>query len=144
MIVLDTNVLSELARRVPDRAVLAWFEGRAAADLCLSAVTVAEMAYGVARLPSGRRRNEIAERVERVIVGFGGRVLPFGEEAGRAFGPIVAERDRAGRPVATADAQIAAICRVHDAALATRNVRDFLGTGVRVVDPWTAPIAGRS
>lgn len=136
MIVLDTNVLSELARRAPDPAVLAWFAVRPQADLYLSAVTVAEMSYGVARLPAGRRE-EIADRVERVLAGFDGRLLPFGGEAGRAFGPIVAGRDGAGRPIGTADAQIAAICRVHDAALATRNVRDFVGTGVTVVDPWS-------
>jgi predicted nucleic acid-binding protein len=136
VIVLDTNVLSELARREPDPAVLAWFGEHADADLYLSSVTIAELSCGVARLPSGRRRDDVADRVERVIVGFGGRLLPFGEDAGRAFGPIVAARDRAGLPIGTADAQIAAICRVHDSTLATRNVRDFVGTGVRVANPW--------
>ncbi|MBD5784904.1 type II toxin-antitoxin system VapC family toxin [Cellulosimicrobium terreum] len=138
MILLDTNVVSELARRDPDPGVVRWVDAVPVLDVHLTAVTVAEIAYGVARLPAGRRRDEVVARVERVLARLRPRVLDLDVVAAQAFGPVAAARDRGGRPIGTADAQIAAICLVHDATLATRNVRDFAGTGVDAVDPWTA------
>lgn len=137
MIVLDTNVVSELTRTTPERSVVRWLDGVSPLDVWLTSITIAEMSYGIARLVAGRRRDEIVVRVETVLGGLGGQVLSFDQEAAHAFGAVMAGRDRAGQPLGTADAQIAAICRVHDATLATRNVRDFVGTGVAVVDPWS-------
>ncbi|MFI2703020.1 type II toxin-antitoxin system VapC family toxin [Cellulosimicrobium composti] len=136
MIVLDTNVVSELTRTTPERSVVRWLDGVPPRDVWLTSITIAEMSYGIARLVAGRRRDELVVRVETVLAGLGDQVLSFDKEAAHAFGAVMAGRDRAGQPIGTADAQIAAICRVHDATLATRNVRDFVGTGVAVVDPW--------
>jgi predicted nucleic acid-binding protein len=140
MLVLDTNVVSELMRLQPDGRVIAWLDGQPAADLHLTAVTVAELRYGVARLPDGSRRRALDAAVAAMIdEDLGGRVLPFDRAAAVDYGAVVVERERAGRPIGQADAQIAAICRVHSAILATRNLRDFDRTGVGVLDPWTAP-----
>jgi predicted nucleic acid-binding protein len=136
VIVLDTDVVSELTRTSPDPAVVRWLDAQPPHDVRLSAVTIAEMSYGIARLPAGRRRDELVRRVERILDGLAASILSFDAPAAHAFGAVMAVRDHVGRPISTADAQIAAICRVHDATLATRNVRDFAGTGVHVVDPW--------
>ena len=138
MIVLDTNVLSELARPEPDAAVLAWIAAQRRAELCTTAVSEAELAYGLALLPKGRRRDALAQAVARLLgEGLGGRVLAFDRAAATAFGEFAARRRGAGRPVATADAQIAAIARARGAALlATRDTGGFQGCGVRLVNPW--------
>ncbi|OLT55095.1 type II toxin-antitoxin system VapC family toxin [Cellulosimicrobium sp. CUA-896] len=138
MIVLDTNVISEVARRAPEPTVVRWLDGQHAADLYLTAVTVAELSYGVARLPAGARRDDVVARVERVLDALAPRVLALDVAAAQAFGAVAAARDRAGWPIGTADGQIAALCLMHGATLATRNGRDFVGTGVDVVDPWKA------
>lgn len=139
MIVLDTNVVSELMRPAPDHAVVAWVDTQPVADLFLTSVTAAEMLYGVARLPAGRRRTQLAEQVGAVMkVDFARRVLAFDVVAAGHYGDIVAQREAAGRPISGADAQIAAICRSHGAALATRNVSDFDDTGIEILDPWTS------
>ncbi|MBA2322501.1 MAG: type II toxin-antitoxin system VapC family toxin [Pseudonocardiales bacterium] len=137
MIVLDTNVLSELVRQAPERAVLAWLDSLAATDLATTAVTAADLYYGVARLPSGRRRSALAAAVRALLAeDFAGRVLPFDAEAAEACASVVTDRQRLGRPIATAAAQIAAICRSTDATLATRNIKDFQETGIDLIDPW--------
>lgn len=139
MIVLDTNVLSELMRRRPDPAVVAWVDGQDAGRLAITAITAAELRYGVARLSSGVRKARLESAVRALLnVDFSGRVLRFDGAAADLYGDLVAECDRAGRPIGAADAQIAAICRCQVARLATRNVRDFEATGVDVLDPWTA------
>lgn len=139
MIVLDTNVVSELIRRRPADAVLAWLDAQEADELHLTAVTVAELRYGVARLPGGARRDALDAAVGSVLdEDFDARILPFDRAAADSYAPIVVERERSGRPISQADAQIAAICRARQATLATRNGRDFERTGVGVVDPWTA------
>ncbi|SDX50182.1 hypothetical protein SAMN05661080_00209 [Modestobacter sp. DSM 44400] len=137
MIVLDTNVVSEIVHPRGSRRVIQWFDAQALPDLHLTAVTVAELGYGVARLPDGRRRNDLARRL-RIMVDelFVGRVLPFDQAAAEGYGPLLATRDRLGRPIGPADAQIAAIGTRHGAVLATRNIRDFEGLGLIVVDPW--------
>lgn len=140
MIVLDTNVVSELMRRRPDAAVIGWIDGLDASGLMLTAVTAAELLHGVSRLPNGARRRWLAAAVHDMLVeDFDGRVLPFDGAAALHYGELVAAREHAGRPIGVADAQIAAICRHHGATLATRNGRDFEATGVEVFDPWTAP-----
>ncbi len=138
MIVLDTNVLSELTKPAPDASVTAWVARQHRADLCTTAISEAELAFGVALLPKGRRREALAQAVARLLAeGLGGRVLAFDRTAAAAYGEIAAGRRASGRPVATADGQIAAIARARGATvLATRDVGGFEGCGVRVVDPW--------
>lgn len=139
MIVLDTNVLSELMRRRPAARVVSWVDEQDASALAITAVTVAELLYGIARLAEGARKTELAAAVDALVhEDFAGRVLPFDAAAAVHYADLVAERERQGRPVSTADGQIAAICRCHGAHLATRNVRDFDATGITVHDPWAA------
>lgn len=138
MYVLDTNVASELMRPSPASAVAAWIAERNAKDMFLTAVTKAELLYGVAIVPAGRRRNELEAAMTRWLdVGFGERILPFDSAAARHYAEIASHRRREGRPIAEADCQIAAISRLRGAVLVTRNVRDFEATGVDVIDPWT-------
>lgn len=138
MIVLDTNVVSELMRRRPEAAVLSWVDEEDPSGFAITAVTAAELLHGVARLPEGARRRRLAAAVHEMLTeDFAGRVLPFDGASALHYAKLVAARERDGRPIAVADAQIGAICRHHGATLATRNVRDFAATGVDVLDPWT-------
>ena len=138
-VLLDTNVVSELIRKSPDPAVAAWAAGHALEDLFFSAVGEAELRYGAAILPAGRRRESLVSDIRRMLGdAFDDRVLPFDSRAARAYADIAAMRRSAGRPVAPADCQIAAIARSRNMAVATRNVRDFDDTDIKVVDPWAA------
>ncbi len=140
MILLDTNVLSEVVRPVPHEGVLAWLDSLDATKTATTATTVAELLYGVARLPEGRRKQRLSEEVRAQIEDdLEGRVEPFDRVAAAHYADIVSQRDRAGRPIRVADAQIAAICRKHAATLATRNVADFEGTGIDLLNPWQIP-----
>ncbi len=135
--VLDTNVISELARREPDPGVLSWLDSLEIADVSTTAVTAAELRYGVARLPDGQRKRELTVVIRGILTqDFNGRILPFDDRASVRYAEIVTGRERFGRPVGIADAQIAAICRDVDAVLATRNTADFEETGVELIDPW--------
>ena len=139
MVVLDTNVVSEIMREDPHAGVLVWLDERPTRELFVTAVTEAEVRTGIAYLPAGKRRSGIAEAAERAFGSlFGGRVLPFDSKAARAYAEIAAARRAAGRPVSQADGQIAAITRSRRMALATRNVRDFAGMGIDLIDPWAA------
>ncbi|MBS1869395.1 MAG: type II toxin-antitoxin system VapC family toxin [Actinobacteria bacterium] len=139
MIVLDTNVVFELMRRRPDRAVLEWADGEDPRMLAITAVTAAELLHGVARMPNGARRRKLTTAVDALLVeDFGGRILPFDGSAAVHYAQLVAARERDGRPATVADDQIAAICRHHGATLATRNLRDFDATGIDLFDPWAA------
>ena len=135
---LDTNVVSELTKARPDLAVSHWLSEQRWTELCTAAITEAELAYGIALLPGGRRRDALALAVARLLrEGLGGRVLPFDRAAAAAYGTLAARRRASGRPVATADGQIAAIARAHGAALiATRDAGGFKGCGVTVTNPW--------
>jgi len=138
MILLDTNVLSELMRPLPGPGVEHWLATQPDASLFISAITEAELRYGVALLPPGKRRDGLAAVVAAMLAeDFAGRILPFDSAAVAAFAEIAAARRRAGRPIAQADAQVAAIAASRGAALATRNVPDFDGCGIAVVNPWT-------
>jgi toxin FitB len=136
--ILDTNVVSEVMASSPSRAVLDWIENlRTADELFLTAISVAEILYGVELLPKGKRRDKLALDAEDMFEeDYSGRVLVFDEAAARAFAHIAVGRRRIGRPIAELDAQIAAIASVHDATLATRNTADFEGCGIRLVNPW--------
>ena len=138
MLLLDTNVVSELMRTSPDPAVEAWAAGHRVEDLFFSAVGEAELRYGAAIMPEGRRRDTLVSDIETMLrAAFEDRVLPFDSGAACVYADIAAARRLAGRPVAPADCQIAAIARAHGMAVATRNVRDFTDTGIDVIDPWT-------
>lgn len=137
MIVLDTNVLSELMRSEPSSLVLRWMDGQSPAGLYTTSLSEAEILHGVALLPEGKRRQAIAAAARAMFEeDFASRVLPFGSAAARAYAALAAARRRAGRPIATMDAQIAAVTAAAGARLATRNVADFDGCGVDVIDPW--------
>ena len=137
MVVLDTNVVSELMRPAPDPTVEAWVTGRAAATLFFSAVGEAELLYGVAIMSAGQRRDALASEIEAMLrEDFAGRVLPFDSEAARAYAEIAAARRADGRPVSQADVQIASIACSRGMAVATRNVRDFADMGIDIIDPW--------
>ena len=138
MIVLDTNVVSELMRPEPSEAVLTWLAETADSRRATTAVTVAELRFGIARLPEGGRRRALAVLADDVLQRFGEQVLPFDLAAAPHYAALVAHRERSGRPIHTADAQIAAITRTHGATLATRNIADFEDIGLPLVDPWTA------
>ena len=135
MIILDTNVVCELMRAKPDPNVAAW---ALATDpqLFLTSLTVAEIRYGIARLPEGARKQDIASAADRVFTAFSQRVVPFDLAAAGVYGPMVARCEAQGRPISVFDAQIAAVCHACDAPLATRNLKDFEATGIAVIDPW--------
>ena len=139
MFLLDTNVVSELLRPSPDPAVEIWVGDHRATDLYFSAIGEAELRYGVAILPAGRRQTALTSAIEAILrEDFDDRILPFDSEAARAYAEIAATRRFAGRPAAPADCQIAAIARSRDMAVATRNVRDFEDIDIELVDPWAA------
>ena len=139
MIVLDTNVVSELMRKAPEPRVVSWVDGFSASDVLVTAVTAAELMYGVARMPQGRRKRELRIKVEGLLTeDFQDQILPFDAPAATHYAEIVASRERAGRPISMGDAQIAAICRNWSAGLATHNVDDFVDTGVDALNPWDA------
>jgi toxin FitB len=137
VIVLDTNVISEITRQAPEPGVISWLDALPVAEVATTAITAAELLYGVARLSSGRRKTELAAAVRELLSDdFAGRVLPFDDRAAPRYADIVSARDQLGRPIGIADAQIAAICRSLDAALATRNITDFDETGIELINPW--------
>ncbi len=137
MIIIDTNVISEMMRGEPVPEVLAWTA--TAGRLHTTAITVAEVEYGIARLPAGRRRDRLTTTAASVFAEFHDVIVPFDARAAHRYGGIVAGRETLGRPIATADAQIAAICASRQARLATRNAADFDGTGVTLINPWEGP-----
>lgn len=136
MIVLDSNVASELMKPSPAPAVRDWIRARRGNVLYTTSITLAEIRYGIERLPAGRRRDLLMATADDVFAAFEEQVLPFDAAATAHYPLIVTRRDRAGLPIDGFDAQIASICRVHDAVLATRNVKDFHDTGIDVIDPW--------
>ena len=138
-VLVDTNVVSELIRESPDPAVGDWTATQDLEDIFFSAVGEAELRYGAAILALGRRRQTLIADIERFLrEAFDDRILPFDSAAARAYADIAAMRRSAGRPTQPADCQIAAIARSRGMTVATRNVRDFEGMGIDVVDPWIA------
>ncbi len=139
MILLDTNVLSELMRPAPDPAVEQWLAAQPDASVFISAITEAELRYGAALLPSGKRSAALTAEIEGMLEeDFGGRILPFDSLAAQAFATLAAERRQAGKPISQADAQIAAVARSRGASLATRNAPDFQDCGIEVINPRIA------
>jgi len=141
MILLDTNILSELMRPLPDPVVEAWIGSQPPASLFISTITEAELRYGAALMPNGRRRDAVAAAIEGMMMeDFHGRILTFDSAAATFYAQIAADRRAAGRPITPFDAQIAAIARSRGATLATRNVPDFEGCGIEIVNPWSLRI----
>jgi len=137
MIVLDTNVLSELMRPAPSPRVVAWVAKQPATELFTTSITEAEIFYGIELLTKGKRREGLLAAAEAMFAeDLAGRVFGFESDAARAYSKIAARRRALGRPISHADAQIAAIVQVRGAKLATRNVTDFKDCGVDAIDPW--------
>lgn len=138
MIVLDTNVISELIRIRPEPKILAWADGLDLDAVVITAMNEAEILHGLSRLPDGRRKQELQQGWDGLMAEmFTGRVLPFTSEAAHWYAELLRRRERMGRPMATADAVIAAIALAHGAALATRDVADFSDIGLELINPWT-------
>ena len=136
MIVVDTNVVSELMRPSPSQQVRAWVSAQAPGELCTTAITIAEIRYGLERLADGRRKQSLLAAATELFAAFSEYIQPFDADAAIWYATITARRDRLGLPIDGFDAQIAAICRTRGAALATRNAKDFRDTGIDVIDPW--------
>lgn len=137
MIILDTKVVSEPLNPSPEPAVLAWLDRQAPETLYFTTVNLAELLAGIEALPQGRRRTELYRALTTQIMPlFKGRILAFDEKAAEAFALINAGAKAAGNPISFADGAIAAIASAHGFLLATRNVRDFRGIGVEVINPW--------
>ena len=137
MIILDTNVLSELMRPKPSGRVTAWVRKQPATDLFTTSITEAEIFYGIELLPQGKRREGLLVAAESMFAeDLAGRIFAFESDAARFFAAIAAQCYALGRPISHADAQIAAIARMRGATLATRNIADFKDCGIEVIDPW--------
>ena len=137
MIVLDTNIISEMFRPSPEPRVVEWLVALTG-DVAITSITLAELLAGVRKLPEGRRKDELAHGIEEAVAPYRASqsLLAFDADAAKQCAEVLASREAAGAPISTADAQIAAICLAHGATCATRNVKDFQHTGVELVDPW--------
>ena len=137
MIILDTNVISEPLRPAPENRVIEWIDAQALETLYLSAITVAELRFGMASLPAGKRRVGLQESLEKQILPlFAGRVLPFDMSASQAYSELMAKARAAGLAIGTADGYIAAIAAANGMMVATRDASPFEAAGVDVINPW--------
>lgn len=138
MILLDTNVISELVRRAPEPAVEAFLRGQPRLSIYTASICEAEVRQGLARMPAGRRRNELTRRITELFdTAFADRILTFDSAAADIYGAIRTSRERAGRPITVEDAMIAATARAYGVAIVTRNEGDFAGCGVQIINPWS-------
>jgi predicted nucleic acid-binding protein len=136
MIVVDTNVISELMKSSPADSVRDWMLRQHQTELFTTSITVAEILYGIEQLPDGQRKDMLRIAATEVFVAFENHVLPFGREDAVAYALLVHRRNLLGLPINGFDAQIAAICAIHNATLATRNGKDFEHSGITIIDPW--------
>ncbi len=137
MIILDTNIISEPFKTKPNPAVMAWLDAQEPETLYITAISMAEMLAGLHKMPAGRRRADLQQLVENKIQSvFENRILAFNMQAVKVFGRVNADAFAVGNPIAFADCAIASIASAHGFILATRNVRDFKGTGVEIFNPW--------
>ena len=143
MIILDTNVISEGFRPLPNIGVRLWMDAQIPADLFLCAPVLAELRYGVERLPIGARRRELDHLISNAEENlFGNRILTVDRESAYEFGRVVARRSSIGRPISPMDALIAAIATTHRMAIATRDIRAFTDLGLDLINPFEAPAEG--
>lgn len=138
MIILDTNVLSELVRPEPSKSVVTWLNSQPQSQLASTAMSLLEMRTGATVLPHGRRRDELLALVDGLFDQLFDELLVFDSAAAVAFSEIVAQRRRSGRPIGTIDAMIASVARVRGATVATRDTNDFSDCGVPLINPWNA------
>lgn len=138
MIVLDTNVISEAMRLEPNPAVVSWLNAQSAETLHLSSVTLAELLFGIGAVPTGARRDRLAQALDRLLALFVGRVLPFDQDSARRYAEMALASRAAGHPLPAGDGYIAATAASRGFAVATRNIRHFQSTGVELIDPWHA------
>ena len=139
MILIDTNVISELWKPGPDSNVLAWIDAQTIETLYLSAITVAELRYGLAMMPDGKRRTIYQERLEReVLPTFAGRVLAFDLDTSKTYAELMARARAEGKAIAKADGYIAATAATHGLIVATRDTSPFEAGGLNVINPWEA------
>ena len=137
MIIIDTNIVSELMKESPAGEVVSWMNDQEASELFLTTITLGEIGYGLEILPQGKRRLQLEQGFERVIAeAFTGRILAFDEEAARLYGVLMGRCKAIGRPLSILDGQIASIARARGCAVATRNVRDFVECGVDILNPF--------
>lgn len=142
MIVLDTNVISELWKIAPNANVLAWIDAQAIETLYLSAITVAELGYGIATLPEGKRRTIFQQRLEQEVIPlFAGRVLAFDLGTAQSYADLMARARAEGKAISQADGYIAATAKAHGLMVATRDTQPFQAAGLEVIDPWAQPSA---
>ena len=139
MILIDTNVVSEPWRPTPTPSVLEWIDAQAVETLYLSAITIAEIRFGIAALPIGKRRTILHDRLERdVLPLFAGRIVPFDLEASQAYADLMAQAQASGRAIGKADGYIAATAASRGFAVATRDTSPFVAAGLNVINPWEA------
>jgi toxin FitB len=136
--ILDTNVISEILRPEPDQSVVSWFESQPRDQLFTTAITQAEVLYGIALLPKGTRREKLSAVAQLIFEeDLEGRILAFGADAAEHFADIAAARRMSGRPISQFDAMIVSIARLHGSSIATRNTLDFEGCEIVVINPWS-------
>ena len=139
MNILDTNVIAELMRANPEPIVLAWLRDQPVLELATTTINLAEISYGLARLPFGRRRSDLDSRLNRFVLrGFGNRVLDFDAGAAEIYGEVAVVRERAGRRLEGFDGLIAAIAKSRLLPIVTRNIGDFEGLGIDLINPWSS------
>lgn len=137
MIILDTNVISELMRKEPNQNVARWIQAQKSIHLAISAITIAEIQRGLKRLPKGKRRNTLESNFSNFIKdAFDGRIFPFDADAAYIYGDIASKREKAGYNVDAVDLMIASVCISMNASIATRNVKDFERCGMKIINPW--------
>jgi predicted nucleic acid-binding protein len=137
MIILDTNIISEMMRPFPNTRVISWLDQQGVTQLFITAITIAEISYGINMLPKGKRRSFLENAFNKVLKeAFMHRTLLFDDPAAHFYGKIMSERKKSGRPMSISDGQIAAIARVHEGAIATRNMHDFENCGLRLLNPF--------
>ncbi len=138
MILLDTNVISEAMKPAPERAVRDWLDAQAAETLYLSAVTIAELSFGINALPKGRRKDNLTAALDGLLGLFAGRILPFDTAAAQHYGLLAAKARAAGKGFPTPDGYIAAIAVARGFAVASRDASAFAAAGLKVINPWNA------
>jgi hypothetical protein len=137
MILLDTNIISEMMKSSPSSKVIEWLDGEDITQIFISTVTIAEISYGIQCLPNGKRQNYLIEAFDNVIQeGFKHRILFFHENAAQQYGQLMSHRKKIGKPLSILDGQIAAIAKSEKAALATRNIRDFVDCELILINPF--------